>query len=102
MSVHHKGTILNLEAIAEETLRVWASTRFELCSFHALSKRKLSADACVQSLLGYVVPECCTVAAGTAADDPLFSGPGACHPAIVPVLSEFRDVWCRKHLVACH
>jgi hypothetical protein len=45
MTVMHKETLLTLRASVDEQLPVLNSTRFELCSYDALSKRSLSDRA---------------------------------------------------------
>jgi hypothetical protein len=92
MTVLHKGTLLTLHASVDEQRTVLNSTRFEWCSFSALSKRSLSDRAKEEAIMGYVIPESCTVQANHDSEDPLFSGPGGTLPEIKPLLNEFRHV----------
>jgi transposase InsO family protein len=91
MRVDHNGGKLLLHAAVEDNLPVLDSERFELCTFDALSKRSMSADAREQAVLGCLVPECCTINVD-ATESPLFSGLGGTQPDIKPVLADFSDV----------
>lgn len=78
MHVVHKGTDLTIPTVSHPPLPMLHSSKFELCSFDALSKRALTSAAAQEAFLGCLIPECFSL--NVAADqppDPLLSGPGA-------------------------